>query len=654
MPYHYTEIIRAAYRGEMAHQHVTAISQFHRIQASPGYRAAAGYVAARLAAAGLETGIRSYPADGRARFWTTPSFLEWSCESASLHLLGGDGRPARLLCDFDAIPTSLIQRSVSVDGEFEILAPSGSGGKSTDDYAGLDVRGKLVLTGQPPSLVSPIAVGQLGAAGILFDGMKAGGRNEFDLPEARQYTSFWWGGETQPDAWGFVLSPQQGRELRVRLAKGERLCASARVDARFYEGAFEVVEAFIPGEMSAEVLLVSHLCHPKPGANDNASGAAALLETAVALQTLIGRGDLPRPQRGIRFIWPPEMTGTFAYLQERAAGPDGLSPIIAGLNLDMVGADQNQTGGVWEFVSLPWAGASFADHLLSALREPFLEGLRQRETAFSAGSDHYILSDPTVGIPAPMIIHWPDRFYHTSADTPEKVSPDSLARSGALAATYAYWLASAGDAEARWLGHRMVAAFAADAAAMSAGVVERMQHLAGPAERSAEWRRYRLTLDLKAACAAQGLTGLSRLGSAVLDILGGLEEAIEAAAVRERDWAEAETGPVANVVGETSTGWREEARGLTPTRLQPGPIDVALALQADHPHLLPAFRTLVEGVGVTYSDFAPVLQYWVDGKRSVADITDLAWLETGRAPDDAPLAFFKLLAEAGLVTLERA
>jgi len=43
-----------------------------------------------------------------------------------------------------------------------------------------------------------------------------------------------------------------------------------------------------------------------------------------------------------------------------------------------------------------------------------------------------------------MLIQWPDAYYHTSADTPDKVSPDSLGRNGALAAAYAYWLATPG------------------------------------------------------------------------------------------------------------------------------------------------------------------------------------------------------------------
>ena len=184
MPYAYTDLIRRAYRGDLAHRHVTAISQHHRIQASPGYRAAAEYVAAELAAAGLEVAIRRFPADGRARFWTTPSFLEWAGEAACLSLLDAQGQPVELLCDFDAVATSLIQRSLPVEGEFDVVALPGKGGKDPADYAGLDVAGKVVLTNAAPSRVAEFAIREHGAAGILFDGMAAGGRTELDLPDA--------------------------------------------------------------------------------------------------------------------------------------------------------------------------------------------------------------------------------------------------------------------------------------------------------------------------------------------------------------------------------------------------------------------------------------------------------------------------------------
>ena len=245
MSYIHTDLIRRSYRGDAAHRHVTAISQHHRIQASPGYRAAAGYVAAQLEAAGLEVTVHRYPADGRARFWTTPSFLEWEGEAATLHLLEADRE--ELLCDFAAIPTSLIQRSIPAEGEFEVVAPGGRGGKAQADYEGLDVRGKLVLTGEPVARVAEVAIRQRGAAGILFDGMAAGGRTELDLPDARQYTSFWWAGEAEPAAFGFVLSPRQGRSLRARLADGKPVRVRASIQGRFYTGSFEVVDALIPG-----------------------------------------------------------------------------------------------------------------------------------------------------------------------------------------------------------------------------------------------------------------------------------------------------------------------------------------------------------------------------------------------------------------------
>ncbi|MGE5602368.1 MAG: DUF4910 domain-containing protein [Nitrososphaerales archaeon] len=672
MSYIYTDLIRAAYRGEMAHRHVTEISGFHRIQASPGYRAAAQYVAAQLSDAGLQVNVLAFPADGVARFWTCPSFLEWSCDAATLHLLPPDaGRPHDtgaspvLLCDFAVKPISLIQRSIPVEGEFELTAPKGKGGIDPADYEGLDVKGKVVLTNRPVARVAAVAVRQLGAAGILFDGMEAGGRTELDLPDALQYTSFWWGGQAQPDAWGFVVSPRQGRGLRQRLERGETLRVRASIDSEFYPGAFEVVEARLPGDEQAdgeEILLVSHLCHPQPGGNDNGSGAAALIEAAVTLARLISDGKLPAPRRGIRFIWPPEMTGTFAYLSETigtAGACDEDAPrdpqrYVAGLNLDMVGEDQSKTGSQWELVGLPLAGASFADHLLSWLREPFLAGIRYAETPFSAGSDHYILSDPTVGIPSPMLIQWPDRFYHTSEDTPDKVSPDSLARSGSLAATYAYWLATAGAAEAEWLAHLMVSRFTGWAGRAASEVVETVRGARTGAERAAVWNRYLKLNAFRAERMERALSELERLDPAAGKAANIARERVAQRAATEMLWATTTLdGLVHSGAEEAAPLLLVEAASLVPCRTRPGPIDVAQCLQADHPELLPRLWALHEALGPSASDYTPVLQYWSDGTRSVAEIGELAWLEIGRPADDCTLEYFKLLAEAGLIELRR-
>src|SRR4029453_5268367 len=86
---------------------------------------------------------------------------------------------------------------------------------------------------------------------------------------------------------------------------------------------------------------------------------------------------------------------------------------------------------------------------------------RHAVVPFSNGSDHYILGDPSVGIPSPMLIQWPDPFSPPTADTLEKVAPASLARSAALAATYAYFVAVAGPREVAWLAREMTYRFEA-------------------------------------------------------------------------------------------------------------------------------------------------------------------------------------------------
>ena len=539
-----------------------------------------------------------------------------------------------------------------MEGEFDVVALPGQGGKDPADYAGVDVAGKVVLTNAAPSRVAELAIREHGAAGVLFDGMAAGGRTELDLPDARQYTSFWFAGAVQPFGWGFVLSPRQGRALRASLAAGKPVRVQASIRSRFYAGTFEVVEAFIPGTPGAsEILMVSHLCHPRPGANDNASGAAALLETAATLARLIGQGEIPAPRHGIRFIWVPEMTGTFAWLAAQEADVRS-GRWLAGLNLDMVGADQCLTNGICEFVSLPAAGAAFADHLLNWLRQPFSDGIRYKEAPFASGSDHYILSDPSVGIPTPMINDWPDKFYHTSADTPDKVSPAALARSGALAALYAYWLAAAGPTDAAWLGHLMVSRFAAQAGQEAAAAAEKLASLQTATDRSRVWADYRRLSVFRAERGDAALASLTRLGIDPAALAEARTRAAGAVAAEDSyvrsilSAAEAQSAPTTEVAG-----WRTEAATLTPRRLAPGPIDVGMALQADSPALRPAYWQLNDEADETLHVGASLLQYWADGDHTVADIADRVALETGQPMGEVALRYFKLLAEAGLVEM---
>ena len=83
----HTELIQHTFSGAAAKEDVAAIIRHHRIQASPGYRAAAQYVLEELRYAGLEAAIESYPASYRTSFWQNASFEEWEAHSATLHLI---------------------------------------------------------------------------------------------------------------------------------------------------------------------------------------------------------------------------------------------------------------------------------------------------------------------------------------------------------------------------------------------------------------------------------------------------------------------------------------------------------------------------------------------------------------------------------------
>ena len=310
----------------------------------------------------------------------------------------------------------------------------------------------------------------------------------------------------------------------------------AHVESRLYDGRLEVVSALIQGETEEEVVLTAHLCHPQHSCNDNASGSAAALEAARTLNVLIRDGRLPQPKRGIRFLWVPEMTGTYAYL---ANNEEDIPRMIAGLNLDMVGENQDLCKSSFLIEQPPMSMPSFAPALIERIRQELMTGTRSHSgkggyplfrhavTPFSGGSDHYILSDPSVGVPTPMLIQWPDKFYHTSEDTLDKVDPASLSVVGDLAATYLYFLANAGTDEATWLGYEMASRYKGQLAGrLQALVSEAMSAATGP-KLSELGERASARANFMLDHAQQALTSLTRLSGEISPFVDGLRREVE-------------------------------------------------------------------------------------------------------------------------------
>ena len=467
--------------GETAKRNLEGIARFHRQRGSQGFHKAAEFVAERLRGYGLtDAAILQFPADGKIYYGTQRSRPAWDAEFGELRILtykiegtgGNDGKghawaadsvvpDEEVIANYNDEPVVLAEDSESADVTAK-LVDVGEGTKETD-YAGKDVKGKIVLVSAQPGAVQDLAVGKFGAAGIVS--------------YAQNQKTAWWGENQDAIRWGhldtfsanktfaFMVSLKTSGALKKELAKGQKIWMHAVVRAGQHPGNYEIVTATIPGSdpklKEEEIVFSCHLDHQQPGANDNASGCATILEVARTLQKLFNEGKLTHPARTIRFVFPPEIEGTLALLN---AKPDLAKRIKAVVHMDMVGGGP-ETKAVFHVtrgpMSLPsfvhdvaWSFAEFvneqsyqyaatgeADYSLLS-PEGGKEPLRAEFSPYTMGSDHDVYQDSSFGIPAIYLNDWPDRFIHTNLDTPANIDPTKLKRVAFIGAASGYFLAN--------------------------------------------------------------------------------------------------------------------------------------------------------------------------------------------------------------------
>src|SRR5229473_589690 len=498
--------------GETAKRNLEGIARFHRQRGSQGFHSAAELVAERLRAYGLSAvAILQFPADGKIFYGTQRSRPAWDAEVGELSEINPGGPP---VCDKEKVEngklvfnTDCVAMNVSKIGSYEAepivlaedsesadvtadLVDVGAGTKESD-YAGKEVKGKMVLVSAQPGAAQDLAVGKFGAAGMVS--------------YAQNQKTAWWGEDENLIRWGhletfspnktfaFMVSLKTARAFRERLAKGEKIMLHTVVKAGQHAGNYEVVTATIPGAdaklKEEEIAFSCHLDHQRPGANDNASGCVTILEVARTLQKLINEGKLARPARTIRFYWPPEIEGTMALLTSPPrtykmeldtkrsfngsiplpqSGGGSLTQtgqalakrVKAVIHMDMVGGGP-ETKAVFHVtrgpMSLPsfvhdvaWAFAEFvneesykfaatgkAEYSLVA-PEGGKEPLRAEYSAYTMGSDHDVYQDSSFGIPTIYLNDWPDRYIHTNFDSAANIDPTKLKRAAFIGTASGY------------------------------------------------------------------------------------------------------------------------------------------------------------------------------------------------------------------------
>ena len=451
--------------GEAAKRNLDTITLQHRMRGSDQFAAATEHVLKKLREYDLdEVELLTYPADGKTMFGTQKSRPVWSVRSAELWELGNiDGETIRVrrLGDWDSVPLSLAQDSFSADVT-AALVDIGSG-TSDEHYANKDVRGKLVLTSSQPETVVERAVGELGAAGIIS--------------YAPNQRSAWWREDDRLVRWGhlesfpntksfgFMISLGEARKFQTRLEAGEEIILSANVDASHETGQYGFATAAIHGttHKDEDIHFTCHLDHPRPGANDNASGCVSILEVARTLSALIKNNILPRPKRSIRFLWPAEIEGSIIYLTQH----EDAGRIKANIHMDMVGGGP-VTKSVFRISGGPMSVPSFISdlghevgHFVNDQTEQFASGITVdfplnapeggKEPLLALmenldmGSDHDVFFEGTWQKPGLYLHDWPDRYIHTNYDLAANIDPTKLKRAAFIGAVNAWFLANMSD-----------------------------------------------------------------------------------------------------------------------------------------------------------------------------------------------------------------
>lgn len=226
-----------------------------------------------------------------------------------------------------------------------------------------------------------------------------------------------------------AISGDAGQQLRQRLESGGSLTVRAAVDASVVDRPAENVVATrrAAGAGTSRIVLGAHYdsVPVSPGANDNASGTALLLELARTLGAQPPNADLTFIAFGAEELG---LLGSAHYVA--TLPPETRAGLRAMLNFDMVGVgDELRVGG---------------DDALMRLAEDVAQGqgLRlgrlSREVTRSSDQASFLAA----GIPSVFFHVTDDPHYHSATDVPPNLSPERLQQMGEIGAAVVRRLAA--------------------------------------------------------------------------------------------------------------------------------------------------------------------------------------------------------------------
>ncbi|MBE7324479.1 M28 family peptidase [Nocardioides sp. Y6] len=326
---------KATYRHLEAFQQIADDNDGTRATGTPGYEASGRYVERQLRKAGYRT---------ERQYFDVETF---TVDEVAIEVPG---------VDLDPVPFSY---SSSTDGtvEAELVAPSNPLGCTDAQWDGVEATGKIAVVsrGECPFADKTVAAAEAGAAAVIVYNNTTGALN------------------------GTLGNPIEGSAPGVGVTQAEGEALLGAMDAGPVTGSFllqtsiETQETFNVlaetrgGDPDNVVMLGAHLdsAPEGPGISDNATGSAAVLETAIQLakgNRGKGKGHSKhgrKHDRGpatinnkVRFAWwgaeELGLHGSNHYVADlQANAPEELDKLAVYLNFDMVGSP-NYVIGVYD------------------------------------------------------------------------------------------------------------------------------------------------------------------------------------------------------------------------------------------------------------------------------------------------------------------
>jgi len=458
--------VRGELSGERALATTAFVAQYWRLPGNSGFNASLSRVAAILDSAGFVPEERA-PAGTRLTYRIERRSMRgrptWEPLDGSLTIVGHAEPILRYVTNRHML--GMYSTSTPPGGVEGELVDVGKG--TSADFSRTSVAGKIVMGESSLRRLWTEAVKQRGALGVLAYSMPGYTRPEVNRTSI-QFSGIPW--DSTLPGWGIPLSFSAREALRAAMARGP-VRVRAELSTRLYHADELTLVAEVKGSRVAANRFVFSAHVQEPGANDNASGVAALAEMARTLAVLV-RQKRQNPGRTITFLWGDEIASTNRFLKEDSLRTSG---VMWGMSLDMVGEDARRTGGTFLIEKMPdpsavwtrgedrhteWGSAPltvaqltphyFNDFVLNrCLDHANGSDWTVRTNPYEGGSDHVPFLQ--AGKPGLLLWHFTDQFYHTDGDRIGNVSAPELKNVGVCALTAALGLASADGETARFV-----------------------------------------------------------------------------------------------------------------------------------------------------------------------------------------------------------